>query len=139
MKRSMSTSFEPLIIEGDMFRDERGMVSFVNDFDMSRVVRMYKIECCPGVIRAWQGHRIETKWFFVARGSFLVKTMNIKHKARKEYQLNSAVPRVLCIPGGHYNGFVALEAVSMLLVYSDVNLVASKADDLRESIDTIPW
>ena len=57
-------------IIGDFHKDERGTVRFVNDFDMSQVVRMYCIEPKLGVIRAWQGQKVETKWFYAAKGSF---------------------------------------------------------------------
>jgi len=58
------------VIEGNIHRDERGVVRFVNDFDMKKVVRMYCIKPKLGVVRAWQGHKRETKWFYVAKGSF---------------------------------------------------------------------
>lgn len=127
------------VIEGNLHRDERGVVRFVNDFDMSRVVRMYCIEPKLGVIRAWQGHQKETKWFYVAKGSFLVKTIHMDILEKKEYHLKDTESKVLEIPGGHYNGFEALEEGSVLMVFSDVGLEVSKEDDFRESVEVIKW
>jgi len=127
------------VIEGNIYSDERGVVRFVNDFDMSRVVRMYCIEPNMGVIRAWQGHKKETKWFYVAKGSFLVKKIDMSSLVKNDYMLNDTESKVLEIPGGHYNGFEALEEGSVLMVFSDFGLEESKSDDFRESLENIEW
>lgn len=127
------------IIKGDLHQDERGIVRFVNDFDMTKVKRMYCIEPKLGVIRAWQGHKKETKWFYAAKGSFMVKTVNMVNFDKKEYPLNDGESNILEIQGGHYNGFEALEEGSMLMVFSDFGLEDSIKDDSRESLDKIKW
>lgn len=127
------------VIEGNIYRDERGVVRFVNDFDMSRVVRMYCIEPKLGVVRAWQGHQKETKWFYVAKGSFLVKMKAMDTLEKKEYLLKDSESMVLEIPGGHYNGFEALEEGSVLMVFSDFRLEESKEDDFRLGLDEMAW
>lgn len=43
------------------------------------------------------------------------------------------------IPGGNYNGFKALEAGRILMVYSDFDLQQSKEDDFSVGIDQYPW
>ena len=73
------------VIEGNFHEDSRGVIRFVNDYDMVKVVRMYCIEPKLGVIRAWQGHKKETKWFYATKGSFLVKTMKMDILEKKEY------------------------------------------------------
>jgi dTDP-4-dehydrorhamnose 3,5-epimerase-like enzyme len=127
------------VIEGNLHWDERGVVRFVNDFDMSQVVRMYCIEPELGVIRAWQGHKVENKWFYTAKGSFLVKTVEMSSFERKEYLLKDTESKVLEIPEGYYNGFEALEAGSVLMVFSDVDLDSSKADDFRATLENLKW
>lgn len=128
------------IIKGNTHTDDRGIVRFVNEFDMKNVVRMYAIEPEPGVIRAWQGHQIETKWFFAAKGSFLVKTINIENPALiTTVTLSDQESQILHITAGHYNGFEALEKGSVLMVYSDATLEGSMADDHRKTINDIPW
>ncbi|MEO7491040.1 MAG: hypothetical protein ABIU77_28235 [Ferruginibacter sp.] len=107
---------------------------------MTQVVRMYCIAPELGIIRAWQGHKVESKWFFVAKGSFIVKTMTMdKNNLITEYSMSEKESEVLHIPGGHYNGFEATEKGSVLMVFSDVDLDASKADDIRQSLEDYPW
>ncbi len=81
----------------------------------------------------------ETKWFYAAKGSFLVKTLQMDTLEKKEYHLNDTESKVLEIPGGHCNGFEALEAGSVLMVFSDFGLEESKGDDFRESLDNKNW
>jgi dTDP-4-dehydrorhamnose 3,5-epimerase len=128
-----------ILIKGNLHVDKRGVVRYVNDFDMSRVVRMYCIEPKFGVIRAWQGHQKETKWFYAAKGSFLVKTIKMDTLEKNEYLLKDNESIVLEIPGGYYNGFVAMQEGSVLLVFSNLNLEASKGDDFRESLEKMKW
>ena len=59
--------------EGGAYADERGRISFVNDFTFKEVKRCYHImHPRTETIRAWQGHRIEQKCFFVPHGKFLL-------------------------------------------------------------------
>ena len=60
---------KPMLIQGGIHSDERGALAFVNSFGMEAVRRFYLIRHSDTrVIRAWQGHRTEEKWFFpVAR------------------------------------------------------------------------
>lgn len=130
---------QPTIIFGNSHQDERGIVRFVNDFSMDKVVRMYSIEPQVGTIRAWQGHKSEIKWFFVSKGAFLVKTVNMKTFERNEYQLHESTPKVLEIPGGYYNGFEALDSGSVLMVFSNFELEASQKDDFRMDLKRMEW
>ena len=105
-----------------------------SDFDLKVIVRMYAIEPVDTqVIRAWQGHRKERKWFFPAAGSFDAQTIPLgkntlpQLNARLNWILTTSQPAVLAIPGGYLNGFRALEDDSRLLVFSDFDLEASKA------------
>jgi dTDP-4-dehydrorhamnose 3,5-epimerase len=127
------------VINGNLDKDERGIVRFVNNFEMTQVKRMYCIEPKLSFIRAWQGHKKETKWFYVAKGSFLVKTVDMLNFDKKEYNLNDTESIILEINGGHYNGFEALEDGSVLMVFSNFDIEETKKDDFRESIDNIKW
>ncbi len=57
------------IIEGSSFQDNRGFIRLINDFDLEKVRCMYLIKPEVNVIRAWQGHKKESKWFYVLSGS----------------------------------------------------------------------
>lgn len=130
----------PQLIKGNIHTDARGSVRFVNDFDMTKVVRMYCIEPEVRKIRAWQGHKIESKWFYVAKGCFIVKTIQIENpELLSEFRMKEKDSQVLNIPEGYYNGFEATEKGSVLMVFSDVDLETSKADDHRKTLADIPW
>lgn len=107
---------------------------------------MYAIEPAnTNIICAWQGHFKERKWFYAACGIFEVQTIPIDpsgkpdSRERRKWILSAAESAVLAIPGGYLNGFRALEASLRLLVLSDFDLEASKADDICISLDDIPW
>ena len=127
------------VIQGNLHKDERGVVRFVNDFDMTKVIRLYSIEPKLGVIRAWQGHKKETKWFYAAKGSFLVKTVDMSNFNKKEYHLRDTECNILEIKGSYYNGFESLEEGSVLMVFSDFDLEESKNDNFRDSLMNIEW
>ena len=64
---------EPILIKGGLSVDDRGSVSFVNDFNFSDVKRFYMIQNhVQGFVRAWHGHKkrqnifmllMEMQWF----------------------------------------------------------------------------
>lgn len=127
------------IIPGSIFEDERGKVVAVNDFNMLPIKRFYTIQHIDAkVVRAWQGHIIEQKWFFVLSGSFkmlIVKPDNWKTPSPNlpvtEYLLSADKNEVLHVPGGFVTGFKALTPHSRIAVYSDMTLSESKLDDYR--------
>lgn len=101
---------------------------------------MYRIEPKLGIVRAWQGHKLETKWFHVIKGKILVKIRDINSgKLVLTQELQANRPTVLKINPGHYNGFEGLEDDSILMVFSDLSLQASKDDDYRISTEKISW
>lgn len=130
----------PILIQGNQHTDERGLLRFVNDFSMSAVQRMYCIEPTTDLIRAWQGHQHEIKWFFVSRGRFQVQLVSIQNEdVRFLFDLAAEDNQVLEIPPGYYNGFKAGSADSQLMVFSDKSLKDSTADDLRKSVSELTW
>ena len=128
------------IIEGSTFQDNRGYIRFINDFDLEKVRRMHLIKPELNVIRAWQGHKKETKWFYVLSGSFQVQTINMLDlNNRQNIILRSNENKVLNIEHGNYNGFLALEESSELLVFSDQTFEESKEDDFRLTLEDLKW
>ena len=112
---------------------------FFNDFDMEAVKRFYVIEHPDiEIVRAWQGHQKEQKWFYVISGSFkveLVKPDNWENPSPdlkpEEYILKAEDNRVLHIPGGRANGFKALEPGSKMMVFSSFTVDESAQDNYR--------
>lgn len=133
------------LIKGNSFTDERGTIRFVNDFYFEGIKRFYTVtHPDTSVNRAWQGHKIETKHFFVTKGEFIIYWVNIDNwdNPGKDLRVNKEVlsagnPQILIIPAGHANGFKALQPDSTLLVYSDLSLEESAADLYR--FDTDYW
>lgn len=134
---------QPTIIKGDQFSDHRGTLRFVNEFLMQDVVRFYTIShFSTEVIRAWQGHQKEKKWFSSLKGSFVVAWVKIdnfekplKSLTAQYHVLNTEQSEVLFIPSGYANGMKALEPNSELLVFSSLPLELSKKDDYRYPAD----
>jgi dTDP-4-dehydrorhamnose 3,5-epimerase len=130
---------ELLIIEGGKHEDARGKLIFFNDFDMSEVRRFYIIEHPDTqIVRAWQGHQKEEKWFYVIHGSFkivLVKPDDWQNPSAElkteEFVLETGNQQILYVPGGFANGFKALEPKSRIMVFSSFTVEESSKDNYR--------
>ncbi|MET3112945.1 dTDP-4-dehydrorhamnose 3,5-epimerase-like enzyme [Pedobacter sp. CG_S7] len=129
---------QPEFIIGGNHCDKRGQLSFVNDFSLQQVKRFYHIHHPDiNVIRAWQGHQIEQKWFYVLEGSFdivLVKpddwTQPSKDLEVIHYRI-TALSGVLHVPSGYANGFKAVLPNSKMIVFSDATVEQSNNDNYR--------
>jgi len=134
-----SKTTKPNLIKGAEHTDHRGTISFINDFDMSPIKRMYTIKHpSTDIIRAWQGHQIESKYFKCIQGRFLVALVAIddwntpsENLVTKVFILDAKNTEVLYVPNGHANGFKALDKDSKLLVFSDQDLESAKNDQYR--------
>ena len=132
-------SNQPEVISGSVHTDQRGSISFVNDFTFAGIKRFYTIEPADStIIRAWQGHRYESKWFHVVAGSFKVVAVKVDNWESPsdgcemfEYDLSAGTPAVLHIPSGYANGFKALEPGSRVMIFSDFTVQQSVGDDYR--------
>ena len=71
---------KPQIIKGGTFNDERGSMRFVNDFHFDEVKRFYFIKHTDTkIVRAWQRHQFEKKYFYPISGSFVVASFEINN------------------------------------------------------------
>lgn len=130
---------EPRLIKGGLAVDDRGSVSFVNEFNFDQVKRFYVIKNhAQGFIRAWHGHKQEAKYFTVTKGSFLVACVGIddwdtpsKDLKIHRYVLSEHTPSVLYIPAGYANGSMNLSSDAALTVFSTSTVEASLKDDFR--------
>lgn len=129
----------PKLIKGGSFKDERGKVNFVNDFLMSQVKRLYYTEhFSTDVIRAWQAHIIEKRWFLCVEGGFTVKLVALDDFENPsdelpvyEFELDADTPEVIYIPEGYANGFQATKDNSKLMIFSDYNFEDNPNDQIR--------
>ncbi len=126
---------EVKIMVGDKAVDDRGTVTFVNDFDFSGVKRFYQVENhTVNFIRAWHGHKKEGKYEYVAKGTALIGVVNLETEQVQKFILSSKSPRVLWIPPNHANGFMNLEEDTIIQFFSTSALEQSLKDDIR-----FPW
>ncbi len=139
---------EPGLIQGEVFIDDRGSVSFVNGFDMSDVKRFYEVSNHRlNFVRAWHGHKKECKYVFAAAGSALVAAVKVDNWEKpsqdlpvQRFVLSAAKPAVLFIPAGYANGFMNLTEDARLIFFSTSTLEQSKGDDFRfDSRYWDPW
>lgn len=118
------------IIKGNFFSDYRGSISFNNDFDATQVKRIYVIENVrTDFIRAWQGHKIEQRWFTAIQGKFIIKLIEVddwdnpsKELKSSSFKLGTDELDVLHIPAGYITSIQALEDTSKLLVMADFRI-----------------
>jgi dTDP-4-dehydrorhamnose 3,5-epimerase len=146
-----------ILYKGAVATDDRGSLSFVNDFNFKNVKRFYQVQNhSRGFIRAWHGHLKEGKYVYAAKGSFQVgvihmpedvKTVqavledvqallmsNITLKGEK-FILSDKNPSILYIPAGCFNGFKSLTEDGILQFFSTSTLEESKGDDIRMPYD----
>jgi dTDP-4-dehydrorhamnose 3,5-epimerase len=131
------------LISGNFHTDQRGIIRFVNDFNFEGVKRFYCItHPDTEIIRAWQAHKLETKYFYIAKGSFIINWIKIDNwnTPSKDLRVTSHIlsdqeSDLLIVEPGHANGFQALEPDSTLIIYSNLNLEQSKEDDYRFPAD----
>ena len=126
-------------LAGGLAVDDRGQVSFVNDFDFSDVKRFYMVSNHKaGFFRAWHAHKHEAKYVLVVKGAAVVGAVAIdnwetpsKDAEVKRFVLSEKKPTVLYIPAGHANGFMSLTKDAQLMFFSTSSLEESLGDDIR--------
>lgn len=125
------------IIDGGLAVDDRGTVTFVNDFDFKDVKRFYMVENHKeGFVRAWHGHKKEGKYVFVVSGAAIVACVPLEGKWElTRVVLSADKPQVMFIPPGYYNGFKTLTDDTKVIFYSTSTLLESADDDIRERAD----
>jgi dTDP-4-dehydrorhamnose 3,5-epimerase-like enzyme len=118
---------KPITIKGNIYNDFRGSLYFNNEFDASQIKRVYFIQNKnTETLRAWQGHKIEQRWFSAVQGSFEIKLIEVddwenpsKNMAVHSFILNAKQLDVLHIPQGYISSIQALDSDSKLMVMAD--------------------
>ncbi len=124
------------VIKGDAFVDDRGTISFVNDFTFNDVRRFYTIENRDTeVIRAWKGHIKEAKYIYVVSGAAVIVTVQLETEKMQRYILSSHKLAILYIPPGYANGIKTLTGDTKLIVFSTLTLQESLDDEIRYAVD----
>ena len=127
------------VIDGEIFRDQRGQISSLNAFRFPGVERFYFIHHPDtSVIRGWHGHQHEKKWFYCVKGAFTIGLVEIDNwefpspdlKVQK-YHLTEQESRIVCVPEGYANCIKASIPGSILLVFSGKTLPEAYSDSWR--------
>ena len=127
------------LIKGGLSVDDRGEVGFVNDFNFKDVKRFYTLfNHSRGFVRAWHGHKKESKYFYVIKGSALLAAVKIDSWENPDsglkvesFTLSEKSPSILFIPAGYANGFMSLTEDCKLVVFSTASVEESLKDDFR--------
>lgn len=141
MYSSTNNGFEsrqPTVIKGGRFQDQRGILRYNNNFTLTDVRRFYTIQNADTtLIRAWQGHRIEQRWFTAIAGGFTIKLIQVDNWDHPSaglpsqiYHLQADTLDVLHVPPGYVSSIQAIEDHSILLVFADHDL-GTQPDNYR--------
>ena len=129
----------PILYQGGVGVDDRGEISFVNEFNFQGVKRFYLVQnYSVGFIRAWHAHQKEAKYITVVGGAALIGAVAIDNfvnpsrtAERFRFVLSSKKPAVIYIPKGYANGAMTLTADAKIIYFSTSTLEESKGDDYR--------
>lgn len=132
----------PEVHKGASHTDFRGTLFFNNNFDASKIKRIFIIENeNNNIVRAWQGHKIEQRWISALKGSFKIQLIAVdnwsapsKNIEKFNFILHSDQLDVLHIPGGYISSIQSLEEESKLLVMAD-HFLGEIEDEHRYAID----
>lgn len=125
------------VLEVDWKVDDRGFLSqvfHISDGLFPEIKRIYSIQnFSKGMIRAFHGHKKESKYFFVLSGAvkFVFVEMDSEKPGIITHVVSSRNPKIIVVPPGYYNGWQSLEEGTILLTLSDKTLEESLADDFR--------
>jgi dTDP-4-dehydrorhamnose 3,5-epimerase-like enzyme len=133
----------PQLIKGGIHTDHRGQISFVNAMKFDAIERFYIISnSAENPLRAWQGHKIDNKYFYCIQGTVKVHYVKIDHWESPSRDLkvesmilSTAESNVLHIPEGYANAIESLEAGAKLISFSTLSLDRTTEDDVRFDSD----
>ena len=136
------------VVKGEIYRDERGQISSLNDFRFPGVERVYFIHHPDiSVVRGWHAHQFEKKWFYCVKGSFTVALVKIDNWDNPSpdlqaefFKLTEQDSKIVCVPEGYANCIKAHEKDSVLLVFSGKVLEEALLDSWRYDKDMwVDW
>jgi len=130
---------KPKLIQGGIAVDDRGSISFVNDFNFKDIKRFYIVENHKqGFVRAWHAHKKEMKYVMMIKGSALIGAVKIenwenpsKDSIPEKFVLSYQKPGILYVPAGYANGFMSLTPDAKIIFFSSSSLEEGKGDDFR--------
>jgi len=124
------------VIKGEIFEDKRGQIASVNNFSFDEIKRTYILHHPDTyIVRGWQGHKHEKKWFYCISGAFTLKLVAIdnwekpcKNLKTETFNLNSKYSQIICVPSGYANSIKAEIPDSILQVFSNKTFAEAMAE-----------
>jgi len=120
-----------------VFGDDRGLLSYVENITMT-IERFYIVQNYKeGFIRAWHGHKKETKTAYVVTGAALFYAIEMNeetmplNKVPLKWVLDERTQGILIIPPKYYHGFKTLTADTKVMFFSNMSSRDSVGDDFR--------
>jgi dTDP-4-dehydrorhamnose 3,5-epimerase-like enzyme len=135
----MSSENKVAINNVEIFTDERGEISYSNDSSLEKFSRFYIIQHkSTQVVRAWQGHPVESKMFVPIAGEFLLAWVKIDNFSTPSpnlkadhIKLSAENNKCVSLPSGYANGLKALRENSRILVFSEFLVNQSMEEKIR--------
>jgi dTDP-4-dehydrorhamnose 3,5-epimerase-like enzyme len=129
----------PVLYSGSEYSDERGVLSYNNDFQIREFVRAYIIKNSGSApMRGWHGHKFESKSFICLSGRVRIGAVEVDDWVNPSEDLHVYRQELIeggmdsyFVPAGYANAILNLEINSRVLVFSSSSLDASLADDFR--------
>ena len=143
----MSTLEKPIIFERGVSEDHRGSLEYYNNLSLDEFKRFYIVRNPKkGTVRAWHGHKVESKLIKVLQGIFIVCLIKIDNweKPSKnieilEYEFNNDSV-LIYVPPGYANRAMNVASDSEIMYFSNLSLEESAKDDIRfKSNYWDPW
>ncbi len=133
------------VIKGEIYKDQRGQISSINNFRFSGVERVYTIHHPDvSVVRGWHAHQFEKKWFYCIKGRFSIGLVKLDNWDNPSPDLKADIiklrddnSKIICVPEGYANCIKAQEKDSILLVLSGKILEEALLDSWR--YDSSMW
>ena len=127
------------IVNGEVFRDERGQISSLNAFRFPGVERVYFIHHPDvSVVRGWHAHKWEKMWFYCVQGSFTIALVELDNWENPSpdlkpeiFEIDERDSKIICVPEGFANCIKAHEKDSVLMVFSGKILEEALLDSWR--------
>lgn len=118
------------------FGDDRGYFTAINFDEGSKRAYLIKNHS-KGVIRAFHGHKKESKILYALKGAYKVIIISMETKDWKAFTITEKGQNMIKIPSLAYNGFVSLTDDSEILIISNSTFEESKNDDFRIPYDIL--
>ena len=134
-------SFE--VFEGELFTDQRGIITSVNDLSFEGMKRFYVIKHDrKSIVRGWNAHQYEKQWLYCVKGGFKLGLVEVDNWERPSkdvkpeiIQLQENKSRMVYVPEGVATCLQATTDEAQLLVFSDKTYNECLEDRFRFDVD----